>query len=169
MKRLPTPEERRLWRESNRLTSRKRAPDEDDEPTVTDEQEHRTVTVAAAPSPPAVARQRTALASLKALSAREAKRTFRLYPIDATLDLHGLTRLEAYAQVQHFIARQQAAGRRHVLIITGKGRGSAVGILRTSLPHWLNETGLRPLISAFSHARPEKGGAGVTHVLLKKP
>jgi DNA-nicking Smr family endonuclease len=54
-----------------------------------------------------------------------------------------------------------------VVIITGKGRGTAMGVLRTALPDWLNEPRLRPLISTITHARPEKGGEGVTHVLLK--
>ncbi|MDX2096058.1 MAG: Smr/MutS family protein [Alphaproteobacteria bacterium] len=159
-----TPEELALWHEANRLTTphaASPAPDSAPPPVP-----------ATAPSPrPNTATPRPtarAASPLPALSAREAAKRFKPHPtIEATLDLHGLDKITAYAQVQQFIARAAAAGRRHVLIITGKGRGPEAGILRANLPHWLNEPVLRRLISAFRQARPEKGGDGVTHVLLK--
>jgi DNA-nicking Smr family endonuclease len=76
--------------------------------------------------------------------------------------------LDAYALVQQFVMRAHCGGRRHVAIITGKGRTGEAGVLRSNLPHWLNELALRPLISAFATARAEKGGEGVMHVLLKR-
>ena len=91
----------------------------------------------------------------------------KLHPLEATLDLHGMGKIEAYGQVQSFIQQQVRKARRHVLIITGKGRGGQEGVLRSNLPHWLNEPALRPLIAAMITARPEKGGAGALHVLLK--
>ena len=115
-----------------------------------------------------VATGKEILSPLKQLSLREAARSFRPYgPVEATLDLHGLSKLEAYERVQHFIIDANLRGRRHVAIITGKGRGGEVGVLRANLPHWLNEPGLRKLISAVAEARAEKGGAGVLHVLVK--
>ena len=101
------------------------------------------------------------------LAGREATRRFKQHPIEARLDLHGETKLDARERVQHFIRRQHDLGRRHVVIITGKGKGGAVGVLREYLPDWLNEPVLRPLISSMAYAAQEKGGAGVTHVLLK--
>ena len=163
-KRPLTPEERKLWRESNRLTTVK-IPVEEDEV-----EEVPAAKIAApkasVPAPLPIAKPRP-LSALKGLSAREAKRAFKPHDLGASLDLHGLTKLEAYARVEAFIRQQHRLGRRHVAIITGKGRGSETGVLRTNLPHWLNEPALRPLISAFTYAKPEKGGAGVTHVLLK--
>jgi DNA-nicking Smr family endonuclease len=124
--------------------------------------------VGAAPMAPAAAPKRNAR-PLPALSKREAAKRFKPHPvIEATLDLHGASKTEAYGQVIQFITRQHRLGHRHVVIITGKGRGNAVGVLRAALPDWLNEPDLRAVISTVTHARPEKGGDGVTHVLLKR-
>lgn len=179
--RLPTPEERALWRESNRHTDVTANVVDDARAApglspclhdggylpLSDEQSGQQKTVIARktllpnPSP-------TTQAALAPMPSRETRRRMSAHPVEATLDLHGLTKLDAYARVQQFITQQHRVGRRHVVIITGKGKNGEVGVLRAQLPHWLNESTLRPLISAFAHARPEKGGAGVTHVLLKK-
>jgi DNA-nicking Smr family endonuclease len=115
-------------------------------------------TAAATPTP-------RALPALKPLPRREAARVRKL-PIEAVLDLHGLTKLEAYERVGSFLCAQVAGGVRHVLIITGKGR-QGEGVLRQNLPHWLNEPALRRLVAGFVAGRPEKGGDGVMHVLLR--
>lgn len=168
--RLPSVEERKLWRESNRHTNRFAAEEEPDDEGEEEVEAKAIAATSAQPQPRALPRK-PANASLptplSALATREANKRFRSYPIDATLDLHGATKLEALTRVQHFIHHQHRAHRRHVVIITGKGRGGEMGVLRTHLPQWLNEPPLRPLISAFAHARPEKGGTGVMHVLLK--
>lgn len=102
------------------------------------------------------------------LTGREATRLLKPYaPVEATLDLHGMGRVQAYGAVQDCIARARAAGKRHVLIITGKGR-LGEGILRTQLPHWLNEPALRPQVVAIAQATPNKGGSGVYHVIVKR-
>ena len=166
--RVLTAEEIRHWRESNKHTTKL--------PGATDEEglEQDGIEVEESPARPATrpakttAPQKKNLSPLKQLSIREAARSFKPYgPAEATLDLHGLGKLEAYARVQHFIIEAKRRGRRHVTIITGKGRGGEVGLLRANLPHWLNEPVLRPLISAVAEARAEKGGAGVMHVLVK--
>ena len=106
---------------------------------------------------------------LPSLSNREAARRFKPHgTVEAQLDLHGSSKLEAYERVQQFLLHAQRAGLRHVLIITGKGRSPEAGVLRNYLPDWLNEPPLRSLISGIMQARPEKGGSGVTHVLLKR-
>lgn len=165
--RLPTPEERKLWRESNKLTSKASEHFEED----TELDSIAATPVETSPLPQAIThrpmRNNAPTSSLTPLPVREANRVFKSHPVGATLDLHGFTKLEAYEHLLHFIGAQQRAGRRHLVIITGKGKNGDVGVLRSNLPHWLNEPALRPYISAFSYARPEKGGAGVLHVLLK--
>jgi len=89
-------------------------------------------------------------------------------PIDATLDLHGLTQSEAHAAVQGFVGRSAERGRRTLLIVTGKGRRDGAGVLKSALPRWLNEAPLRDDILALAEARPEHGGSGAFYVLLRR-
>ena len=89
-------------------------------------------------------------------------------PIDATLDLHGLTQSEAHAAVQGFVARAAERGRRTLLIVTGKGRRDGAGVLKSALPRWLNEAPVRDDILALAEARPEHGGSGAFYVLLRR-
>ena len=94
--------------------------------------------------------------------------------IDGKVDLHGRTQAEAHDALHAFIHRAHRAGKRCLLVITGKGGvktlgGEATrGILRQSVPRWLNEPGLRRFILAFDHARPQHGGEGALYVLLKR-
>lgn len=94
-------------------------------------------------------------------------------PIEATLDLHGMTQESAHIALAAFIARARAAGRRCLLVITGKGRragsgGESTGVLRANVPRWLNGADLRPHVLAITHARPRHGGEGALYVLLKR-
>ncbi len=90
--------------------------------------------------------------------------------VEARMDLHGLTQEEAHRALSAFVQGSQAAGRRCVLVITGKGLrpDGAVGVLRAAVPHWLNQAPLRERIVAFSHATPRDGGEGALYVLLKR-
>lgn len=91
-------------------------------------------------------------------------------PIEGKIDLHGRTQAEAHDALQHFIERAFKAGKRQLLVITGKGMTqSKSGILKTNVPRWLNEAPMRRLILAISQARPEHGGEGALYVLLKRP
>src|SRR5690606_16889505 len=45
-------------------------------------------------------------------------------PIEARVDLHGMTQDEAYSLLFSFLHRAHAAGLRYVLVITGKGSSS---------------------------------------------
>ena len=87
--------------------------------------------------------------------------------IEARVDLHGMTQEQAHRTLGDFLAASQAAGRRSVLVITGKGAGGT-GILRDAVPQWLNEGANRKMIRAFSHAAPKDGGEGALYVLLKR-
>jgi DNA-nicking Smr family endonuclease len=91
--------------------------------------------------------------------------------VKARIDLHGMTQEQAHGALGDFLADSQAAGRRSVLVITGKGRGKdggGTGILREAVPKWLNEGANRGMIRAFSHAQPKDGGEGALYVLLKR-
>lgn len=87
---------------------------------------------------------------------------------EGRLDLHGMTQTEAYAALGRFVRAQQKAGRRTVLVITGKGRAGG-GVLRRLLPLWLEEEPLRGAVVAFTPARPKDGGEGAFYVRLRKP
>lgn len=93
-----------------------------------------------------------------------------LMPIDATLDLHGHTQNSARTALAGFLKAHRAAGRRCVLVVTGKGLKDdwSVGALRQALPGWLNAPDLRRLILAYCHAQPHHGGSGAVYILLKR-
>ena len=100
-------------------------------------------------------------------SARRLKRGLRA--IEARLDLHGLRQEEAHRALTSFIAGSYEAGKRCVLVITGKGRVSeGGGVLRTNVPRWLNQAPNRMRILSFTHATPADGGTGALYVLLKR-
>jgi DNA-nicking Smr family endonuclease len=99
-------------------------------------------------------------------------------PIDGKIDLHGRTQQEAHDALHTFIMRAHRAGKRCLLVITGKGmtaggmttkQGIAkTGVLKENVPRWLNEPSLRRHVLAFAYARPEHGGEGALYVLLKR-
>ena len=88
--------------------------------------------------------------------------------IEARLDLHGMTQEEAYEALGRFIEAAYAAGRRCVLVITGKGRGGAPGVLKSRVPDWLREEKLAAVILQTHCARPQDGGGGALYVLLRR-
>ncbi|RMD64207.1 MAG: hypothetical protein D6826_03000 [Alphaproteobacteria bacterium] len=91
-------------------------------------------------------------------------------PVEAILDLHGHTQAAAHRALTVFLARAQAAGKRCVLVVTGKGLAKdSGGILRTQVPRWLNEAPNRDRVLAFDYARPHHGGMGALYVLLRRP
>lgn len=87
--------------------------------------------------------------------------------IDAVVDLHGMTQAAAHRRIEHMIVDSAAAGRRCLLVITGKGAPGG-GILRRRLADWLNLPACRPHVLAFSEAQPEHGGGGAFYVLLRR-
>ena len=89
--------------------------------------------------------------------------------IEARLDLHGMTQAEAHGRLSAFIEGHQSAGRRCVLVVTGKGtRSAGGGVLREAVPRWLNMPELRSRILSFTHAQPKDGGEGALYILLKR-
>ena len=92
-----------------------------------------------------------------------------MHSIEARLDLHGMTQAEAHGALCAFIAASRASGRRCVLVITGRGLGqSGPGVLKSSVPRWLEEPELRRQILAIAPAQPQHGGPGATYLLLRR-
>ena len=90
--------------------------------------------------------------------------------IEGRLDLHGMTQAEARRALDQFLARAHDAGRRCLLVISGKGlrEDGSTGVLRAALPGWLNQSPNRARVIAFSQATPRDGGEGALYVLLKR-
>jgi len=91
----------------------------------------------------------------------------RRIPIDATLDLHGMTLQEAWEYM--FAALMQAADQnfRTLLVVTGRGRDGQ-GALRKALPGWLESDRLRDKIAGWESADRSHGGDGAFYVRLKR-
>lgn len=94
------------------------------------------------------------------------------FKVEDTLDLHGITEKDAFDSVCDFIKRSYNAGKRCVLIVTGKGVDETLfstrGVLRKSVPNWLSESEISPLILAFKNPSESLGGAGALYILLRK-
>jgi len=101
----------------------------------------------------------------------EALRRLRrgLMPIDARVDLHGLTVVEARAQIETFLATMRARHERCVLIIHGKGMHSPArtSVLRGEITAWLSQGAASQHVAAFATADAQDGGEGATYVLLR--
>lgn len=174
--RRPSREERRLWRSAVRdVEAWRQAESEAEEvpppPPPPSSPAVRRATRGGAASVPAPEPRKPLLTPGKAIGVdrRLADRLKRgRLPIDATLDLHGLTQSAAHAAVQGFVVGAAERGLRTLLIVTGKGRRDGSGVLKSALPRWLNEPSLRDRVLALAEARPEHGGAGALYVLLRR-
>ena len=128
--------------------------------------------VAVAPPPPPPKPKQSALqhGDITGLDRRTGQRFKRgQLPVEAWLDLHGMTQTEAHRALSAFLSVQNAAGRRCVIVVTGKGVGKeGGGVLRNAVPRWLNEAPNRDKVLAFEYARQQDGGAGALYVLLKR-
>jgi DNA-nicking Smr family endonuclease len=82
---------------------------------------------------------------------------------EARLDLHGMTREEAFAELSNFVARSQTRGVRVALVITGRS-----GVLRQEVPRWMERSDIRPRILGHSEAKPRDGGVGALYVLIRR-
>lgn len=104
------------------------------------------------------------------LDRRKAERLKRgKLPIEATLDLHGLRQHEAHRRLGQFLAQCQDAGKRCVVVVTGKGlHKEEGGVLRAAVPRWLNEPGNRERVLSFDYTQPRHGGTGALYILLRR-
>ncbi len=173
MGRPPSREERALWRRSMQgvtpLAPKRPLPKLAEEAMPAPPPARR------APARPAPAKKSTALPALKpghspGVDRRTAEKHRRgRLPVEARLDLHGLTQDEAHRALERFLPRAQESGCRSVLVITGKGsRDGTRGVLKEAVPRWLNQSPLRALVLSISWAQPKDGGAGALYVLLRR-
>jgi DNA-nicking Smr family endonuclease len=100
-------------------------------------------------------------------------------PIDARLDLHGMTQRQAHAALLRFLHRAQGEGAKTVLVVTGKGSGKQSntgqhdaerepGVLKRQVPMWLSLPEFRLLIVGFDDAHVGHGGQGALYVRLRR-
>lgn len=92
------------------------------------------------------------------------------YSPEAHIDLHGLNSEQAYSLLVEFIKNHYLMGKRCVLVITGRGKNSPLGlsVLKREIQSWLTSNPLRRVVLAFCTALPKDGGAGAIYVLLRK-
>ncbi|KAB2920110.1 MAG: Smr/MutS family protein [Hyphomicrobiaceae bacterium] len=101
--------------------------------------------------------------------------------IEARIDLHGDRQKEARARLRAFLLDNHAKGRRTVLVITGKGEeqergdhlGDALGqsrrgVLRRSVPLWLEEPDMRAIVVSYTAAGIRHGGEGALYIQLRR-
>jgi DNA-nicking Smr family endonuclease len=90
------------------------------------------------------------------------------FAVDAEIDLHGLTAVEARAALRDFIASASARHLRCVRIVHGKGKrsGPRGPVLKNVVNLWLRKS---DRVLAFGSARPIDGGSGAVYVLLIPP
>lgn len=102
--------------------------------------------------------------------------------IEARIDLHGLREHEAHMRLAGFLRQAYAAGKRTVLVITGKGRADddpyrpfslgvdrrEPGVLRRNVPRWLAEPDLARIVVSYTTASVRHGGEGALYIHLRR-
>lgn len=81
-----------------------------------------------------------------------------------SIDLHGLTQLEAQVKLNGVISGPHP----HMFkIVHGKGQHNpdSIPVLKVMVYHFLKD---EPRVLAFCSAKPNDGGTGATYVLMKK-
>lgn len=93
-------------------------------------------------------------------------------PIEARLDLHGMTQEAAHRALDRFLNACHDAGLRSVLVITGRGRGpieeEPTGVLYRMVPRWLNAPDHAHRVLGWHPAQRRDGGEGALYVVLKR-
>jgi DNA-nicking Smr family endonuclease len=135
------------------------------------------------PPPPAAAKAARTAAPLAEFARRTARQVASgKLAIDARLDLHGMRQADAHARLYAFLRACQAKGARTVLVITGKGGEASPGddhlagalgepqrgVLRRSVPRWLEAPELRAVVLSYTRAGTRHGGDGALYVQLRK-
>ncbi len=97
-------------------------------------------------------------------------------PIDARLDLHGMTVEQAKLRLKSFLLNAHGRGDRVILVITGKGLRSGFdefnrpnrGVIREGLPQWVKDKTLAPMIVQITPAHRQHGGDGAFYLYLRR-
>lgn len=178
--RRPTPEEKALWAkamvDAKPLKRRARKIAEESPPAPPPQPKPKKKAGRTPPPPPPLPPPPPPAKAPIAIDARQApgldKRTAERFrkghrEIEGRLDLHGMTQDAAWRRLVATIERAHRDGKRALLVITGKGSSSG-GVLRATVPRWLTEAPLRPLVLAHAPAQPKDGGAGALYVLIRR-
>lgn len=97
---------------------------------------------------------------------RLSRRDIDVMPIDASIDLHGMTVREAEDALCSFFAAAERSGCEKVLIVHGKGlHSSSEPVLAGLVRRWLEA---RTSAGRSGHPDAANGGNGATWVLLKR-
>lgn len=132
---------------------------------------------AAATSPPASAKSELAVEragdEIRARSAGVNRRQLAdlrklTFSRAETLDLHGLGAAAARDRLRAFVAKAAAAGTRHLLVITGKGRRSEAGPVLRDLAVAELSGPLAQHVAGFTSASRRQGGTGALCLLLRR-
>jgi DNA-nicking Smr family endonuclease len=90
------------------------------------------------------------------------------FSIQAHIDLHGLTVVEAKGVFDGFMKEAVMTGKTGVLIIHGRGLSSpAEPVLKKKVSEWLTSGVWRKQVFAYASARSCDGGTGATYVLFR--
>lgn len=95
---------------------------------------------------------------------------------EGRLDLHGMRIDAAHPALTRFILSAQGAGKRLVLVITGKGKDRDEpgpmpvprGVLRHKVPQWLSLPPLAQAVLQVTPAHASHGGSGAYYVYLRR-
>lgn len=95
---------------------------------------------------------------------------------EGRIDLHGMTLDRAHGALNRFIMSSHGAGKRLVLVITGKGKdrdeGGPIpvryGVLRHQAPQWLAAPPLSSVVMQVTQAHVSHGGGGAYYVYLRR-
>ena len=101
----------------------------------------------------------------ESISPAERRRRLRSMKPEAMIDLHGLTRDEAWARLEAFFADAYGKGLQKVLIIHGKGTHSDEEPVLNQMVRLFVEQ--NPHAGESGYAATATGGAGATWVILK--
>ena len=92
------------------------------------------------------------------------------YSPEAHVDLHGQNIEQAHATLRNFVKDAYQNGKRHLIIITGRGKNSPGGmpVLRERVQTWFTRDPFKRVVLGFCSAKPGDGGAGALYLLLRR-
>ncbi len=92
------------------------------------------------------------------------------YSPEGHVDLHGQNMEQAYATLTAFIRHAYQSGKRHLIVVTGRGKNSPGGmpVLRERVQTWLTRDPFKRVVLGFCSAQPGDGGTGALYLLLRK-
>lgn len=91
---------------------------------------------------------------------------FKKIPIDASLDLHGLTLSETEKNLEIFVNKARRMGWKKILIIPGKGiHSKKPPVLKTAVMDFIRRS---PYLGTHGTLSPAEGGSGAVWVIIKQ-